>query len=164
VTDARLPSRWLFSPQIEALSDRAFRTFAGALMWSAEQGTDGLVPKRSLRLLHPDGADQPAIDELLRCGLWDRDGDDYQVRDWPLTQSLAADVARLREQNRTRQKALRDRKKHGRTANPLQRVTSDVTRDAEGEERPGEDRTGKAALDDQPYWPVVQIPTGDAPS
>jgi hypothetical protein len=164
MTDARLPSRWLFSPQMEALSDRAFRTFAGALMWSAEQGTDGLIPTRSMRLLHPDGSNATVVAEIVKAGLWDPAADGYQVRDWAVTQTLAADIARLREQNRNRQKASRERKKQAASgANRRQGVTGDVTRDGEGEERRGEDRRGEAALDDQPYWPVVQIPTGDQP-
>ena len=54
MTDARLPGRWLTDPHLEALSDRLWRVHTGALMWSAEQGTDGLLPRRTLRLLHPE--------------------------------------------------------------------------------------------------------------
>ena len=70
MVDARLPAEWLGSIRIDNLSDRAFRILAGALMWCNGQGTDGSVPARYTKYLHPDGDDQDAFDELEAAGLW----------------------------------------------------------------------------------------------
>ena len=47
MTDARLPGRWLNDPTLDALTDRLWRVHSGALMWSNEHGTDGLIPRRT---------------------------------------------------------------------------------------------------------------------
>lgn len=149
MTDARLPSRWRDDPTLDQLSDRAWRTFTGSLMWCNEQGTDGDIPLTSLRLFHPEGFSESAADELVRAGMWVdeiADGGGYRVADWSLTQSLAADVDRQRRVNRERQAAWRAAHK----PNPSD-VTDDVTRDISGDltdqvtresHRQGQDRQG----------------------
>ena len=107
MTDARLPGRWLTDPNLEALSDRLWRVHTGALMWSAEQGTDGLIPRRTLRLLHPDVATTSDALTLVGEGLWAIEGDDFRVLDWEQSQSLDADVKRRRELDRERKRRQR---------------------------------------------------------
>lgn len=113
MVDARLPAEWLGSIRIDDLSDRAFRVLAGALMWCNGQGTDGSVPARYVRYLHPDGADPEAFDELERAGLWRKTPDGYLLDGWStdLRQSTSSEVQRYRESSRLRQKAYRDRKR-----------------------------------------------------
>lgn len=140
MTDARLPGRWLTDPSIDALSDRIWRVHTSALMWSAEQGTDGLIPRRTLRLLHPEGASVSDADALVSAGLWSAEEDAYQVLDWDRTQSLAADVERKRELDR-------ERKRRQRAKEPVTRDgMRDGTRESPrlGEERLGEARPGEA--------------------
>lgn len=135
MTDARLPGRWLTDPAFDALSDRLWRVHSSALMWSAEQGTDGLIPRRTLRLLHPEGADAADADALVEGRLWHAEGSDYRVSEWDRTQSLAADLERKRELDR-------ERKRRQRAKEP---VTRDGMRDGMRESpRLGEDRLGEA--------------------
>lgn len=137
MTDARLPGRWLTDPNLEALSDRLWRVHTGALMWSAEQGTDGLIPRRTLRLLHPDAATLADASMLVDADLWAVDGDGFRVLGWEHSQSLAADIEYQRERNRLKQRAHRAR------AN-AERSTRDVSGDVTGYV-PGESlRTGES--------------------
>lgn len=134
MVDARLPAEWLGSIRIDNLSDRAFRVLAGALMWCNGQGTDGAVPHRYTKYLHPDGDDPAAFEELERAGLWQRNADGFLLSGWSsdLRQSTAEEVTRYREAARRRQKAYRDRlRNEGRVDENLGAappLTSDVTR------------------------------------
>lgn len=145
MTDARLPGRWLNDPDLLDLSDRLWRVHTGALMWSAEQGTDGAISARVLRLLHPDGATADDARALIAAGLWTAAGTGYQVTEWAPVQSLAADVERGRAANRERQ--ARHRAKVAKPAPEPSDVTRDVTRESprQGQARQGQARTGKAS-------------------
>ncbi|AZZ52616.1 hypothetical protein C1I64_11575 [Rathayibacter festucae DSM 15932] len=134
----------------------------GALMWSAEQGTDGQIPIRSLRLLHPDGTDTSAVNELIDAKVWERQTDHVQVLNWEQTQSLAVDVEWQRERNRNKNKALRERereKSRARTPSFTEdSMTGQVTEDMTG--HPG----GKAsARTGQDLEAQVEAKTADNP-
>jgi hypothetical protein len=113
MVDARLPAEWLGSLRIDNLSDRAFRVLAGALMWCNRHGTDGAVPARYTKYLHPDGDDQDAFDELEGAGLWSRVEDGYLLAGWAddLHQSTAEEIQRYRNAAKRRQQAYRDRQR-----------------------------------------------------
>lgn len=128
MTDARLPGRWLTDPNLEALSDRLWRVHTGALMWSAEQGTDGLIPRRTLRLLHPDAATSDDATTLVSEGLWAVEGDGFRVLDWENSQSLDADVKRRRELDRERKR--RQRSKANVTRDSMRDESRDVRRES----------------------------------
>jgi len=137
MVDARLPAEWLGSIRFDDLSDRAFRILAGALMWCNTHGTDGSIPSRYTRYLHPDGNNQSAFDELTSAGLWIHVDDGYLLAGWSteLRQSTAEEVQRYRESARLRQKAYRDRRRGtdgGASGSPADesKVTRDVTRHA----------------------------------
>lgn len=123
MVDARLPAEWLGSLRIDKLSDRAFRVLAGALMWCNGQGTDGAVPARYTKYLHPDGDDEGAFDELEAAGLWCRVADGYLLTGWAedLHQSTAEEIHRYRDAAKRRQQAYRDR--HRETDSQTQRAT-----------------------------------------
>lgn len=151
MTDARLPEHWLTDPRMDRLSDRAWRTFTGSLMWSASQGTDGWIPRTSMRWVHPEGVDEQTRGELVGAGLWVVGADGVSIQDWERSQSLAADVERQRERNRAKNKALRDRKRQATPSAPhvasvTERVTGHVTGHAGGQDRRGQARTGPAPL------------------
>jgi hypothetical protein len=134
VTDARLPGHWLNDWTLDGLSDRAWRTYAASLMWSAEQGTDGVLPEHAMRWLHPLGVDDETRSELVAAGRWEPLPRGFRVLpEWSTHQSLAADVEWQRERNRRKNKAARDR---ARTT----QLPGHVTGHAGGEERQGEDR------------------------
>ncbi|WP_157078833.1 hypothetical protein [Herbiconiux solani] len=158
MTDARLPGRWLTDPRMDGLSDRAWRTFTGSLMWSNEAGTDGKIPPRAMRFLHPEGVDSATTAELIKAGLWAPDEGTVFVPNWELMgQELAEVVNARRAGNRTRKRNERERRKTKVT----EVVTADVTRDVTGsqEDRTGKDRTGKdrqgIAEAKVTSWPVV---------
>lgn len=140
MVDARLPAEWLGSLRIDKLSDRAFRVLAGALMWCNGQGTDGAVPARYTKYLHPDGDDQDAFNELVDAGLWAQVEDGYLLAGWSddLHQSTADEIHRYREAAKRRQKAYRDRQRSAdadmRSAavnepRAMRHVTHNATRD-----------------------------------
>lgn len=146
MTDARLPGRWLNDPTLDALTDRLWRVHSGALMWSNEHGTDGLIPRRTLRLLHPDGATPDDARGLISAGLWAAEGDAFRVQAWEQTQTPAAIVEHQRERNRLKNQALRERERAKRAAaSDSSPVTGHVTGYAGGQDRQGQDRTGKAS-------------------
>ena len=134
MTDAHLPGRWLNDPTLDLVGDQAWRIHTYALMWSNEQGTDGLIPLRTLRLLHVTGVQLAAVEELVRLGLWVKVGPDFQIVDWSKSQSLAVDVDWQRERNRANQKASRERergKSRDRRSSPV--FTDDVSGDVGGD-------------------------------
>lgn len=145
MTDARLPGRWLTDPDLEALSDRSWRIHTGALMWSAEQGTDGRIFRRTMRLLHPEGASAEDAQPLIDAGLWEVEGEDFQILNWERTQTLAAAVEQTRERNRRNQARWRERERDRRSeqTSPRPRISAyesdDISAYAGGEDRRGED-------------------------
>lgn len=151
MTDARVPDRWLYEPEFDLLSDRAHRTFIGALQWCNGQGTDGRIPPSALRFLHPLGVDITTADELIAAGKWESIGEgSYQVVDWAVTQSLAADVIRMREQNRARVAAWRAKRPpvtDNETHDVTHYETGDVTDDVMRVSRRQGTGTGKAHLE-----------------
>jgi hypothetical protein len=87
-------------------------------MWSAEQETDGVIPSRFLRSLHPSFDDLPEVyREIEAAGLWWEKGDEYEFIGWSkrgaegLGQSTAEQVRTYREGTRRRQQQYRDRLK-----------------------------------------------------
>lgn len=165
MTDSRLPGRWLTDIRFEQLSDRAWRTFCGSLMWSNEQGTDGRVPDAAMKYLHPQGVDAETRKELQAAALWRPDKGGIHVPDWvsKMGQESASTVEAKREGNRIRQQRKRDadRAKQGAPSRVTSRVTSRTGQDRQ-------DRTGqeeREAIDEQTGeiqdWPTVQIPRDD---
>jgi hypothetical protein len=143
LTDARLPAEWLTDPRFDALSDRAYRTFCGSLQWANEQGTDGLLTRRSLRFFHPEGVDAATLGELIDSGLWAPvpKSDSVCVPNWEgMGQELASTVEWRKKQARERQRKFREaqgrsaKKKGPRSEVVTDDVDSDVTRDV-GQER-----------------------------
>lgn len=133
MTDARLKSEWLNAMRFDALTDAAWRVFTGALMWSVDNGTDGAIPTRYLRMLHPDGAKPEAFAEIEKAGLWVATKDGFQLDDWDgaLGQSTAAQVAAYKENAMKRARAYRERERAKLTKPKMSQppVTGDVTRD-----------------------------------
>lgn len=102
MTDSRLKGEWLYAPTFFELSDRAWRLFTGALMWSNEQGTDGRIRRLYFDRLLPSGPAPQEEAELLGAGLLLVDGDDLVVPNWDseMGQSTAAAVEERRRQFR----------------------------------------------------------------
>ena len=113
MVDARLPARWLQMMQFDALSDEAWRVFTGGLMWCVANSTDGHVPARYLKELHPGGVKPAAYDEILAGGLWEETTDGYQFIEWRkvLGQSTAQEVEDYLVKGRVRAQRSRDNQK-----------------------------------------------------
>ena len=141
MTDARLRGEWVNAIKFDGLSDVAWRAFTGALMWSAENGTDGHIPQRYLKRLHPDGERPAAFDELVSNGIWERSADGFMLVDWDgaMGQSSALQVETYKANWRKRQSAFREKTRRNLAVSigfepdsptPATRdVTSSVTRD-----------------------------------
>jgi hypothetical protein len=156
MTDARVPDHWLGKPEFDAMSDETWRVFIGALQWSNRHGTDGKIPNRYLKTLHPDGEKPKAIEWLSKNGFCVSQADSLQLLEWEkrLEQSPAATVQANKESNRLRQQRKRDAEKSPRPKpltkqprlelqSPVEpnKVTRDVTRDV-GQDTIGQDKTG----------------------
>jgi hypothetical protein len=108
MVDTRLRGDWLHNPRFDDLSNDAWRLFTLAMMWSNEQGTDGHVPTRYARILHPD-IDIAVAAELAAAGLVEQTDDGIQLVGWDsdLGQSSAEYVSRKREEARLRMRNVR---------------------------------------------------------
>ena len=128
----------------DSLSDTAWRVLTGGLMWCAENGTDGDIPSRYVKYLHPDGEKPDANLELVKAEIWIHSTTGYLFIDWngALGQSTAAEVAAYRQNARERSRRYRDsqrKKLEDKTTKALPQglkpedvmrdATSDVTRD-----------------------------------
>lgn len=94
--EGRMPQHRKVAP----LSDAAFRLHITAGAWSAEEGTDGLVPARVVGTLTgaPRGkALVSVLQELVSGGLWEQNDQGYQIHDYLQWNMSAADLAARRE-------------------------------------------------------------------
>lgn len=119
MTDTRWPEHWLTDPVMDALSDPAYRVFGNGLMWSVRAGTDGAIPGRALRFLHPDaGLAGRAAAELVACGRWTTTADGWVILGFLDHQSSAAEIEDARAE-------ARDKKRRQRAGVEKQHVRGD---------------------------------------
>ncbi len=131
MTDTRLPEAWLTDPVLDALSSDAIRVFFFGLMWSNTNGTDGVIPERVLRLLHPDGKRQDCVEELVAARLWrvQQSAGTYRVVGFLDHQTSAAEMEAKRKLNRERQRQFRQRQMKEKRRQLVESAAPDVTRD-----------------------------------
>lgn len=164
---------------MDGLSDVAWRVFTRGLMWCVDNGTDGAVPEKYLRWLHPDGEQESAYVELVKAGVWKRTPAGYQFIDWDgaLGQTTAERLEAYQRNGRERQRKYRE-KEHAKLVAKVSTSeqgkglrsslttgddTRDVTRDVglgEGEGE-GTDREVTETVNSdtgEVSWPVVEIP------
>lgn len=109
MTDARFPDKWLTDRRLLRLSDRAFRLFANALMWTVSNRTDGVIEAEDLPLI--PGYAMGIEDELARAGLWVEYRQGWLIADYKTTQTSRDELRaldRARHANRNRQALFRD--------------------------------------------------------
>ena len=146
MTDARLRGEWLGLMKFDDLSDTAWRVFTGGLMWSAEQGTDGFIPRRYFKALHPAGEIPSAVKELEAAEVWTLTEKGAQFIDWAgvLGQSTSEQVEAYKANSRERQRRYRERQhqkliknvdKSSASSNVVKSIsdTGDVTSDMTGD-------------------------------
>ena len=67
-----------YDGQTIELSDAAFRTDVQGLIWCNRNLTNGILPRRAVRLV---SVSDEAVDELVRAGRWTATSDGYLL-DW----------------------------------------------------------------------------------
>jgi len=130
MTDSRLREEWLGNMKFDGLSDAAWRVFTNGLIWCNKNGTDGFVPNRYLKHLHPDGEQPAAYRELEDESIWKLGELGAFYADWAgvLGQSTAEEVAAYKANAANRSRKYRAELKT-RLENKNARVTRDATRD-----------------------------------
>ena len=164
MTDGRIPGKWINEPRFVEMSVDAWCIFTKAIAWSNEAGTDGLVKRRYLGLLHPQGEMPAANHEIAALGLWRPTSDGFQFIDWNkkahhggLGQELAAVVQGQKERSKSNQQAYRDRLK-GKSDDTAP-VTGDVI--ANVSDHVGQDRKGQASDNEVPFEESFNQETGE---
>jgi hypothetical protein len=66
----KISTRFVTSPKIALLSDRAFRVHVSAICWSADYQTAGQIPARALRIFGAGTRAGSVGRELVAAGLW----------------------------------------------------------------------------------------------
>jgi hypothetical protein len=170
VTDARLRGEWLHSMKFDDLSDTAWRMFTRGLMWANENGTDGYIPTRYVRQLHPDGDQPSAQQELVAASVWTLDATGAHFKSWDslLGQSTAAQVETYKNNAADRARKYRERQRQqsakrvgfSESSDTITRdVPSDVTGDARAHVGIGEGE-GQAKDNEAEKW-FVDNDTGE---
>lgn len=93
---------------------------AGA--WSADQLTDGFVPKTALRLF---GATATQAKELVRAGLWIEAEGGWLFHDWLDHQPSRVEVEGVRQRERERKAEWRARTRNSKTTGKFERRNGD---------------------------------------
>lgn len=145
MTDGRIPGKWMNEPRFIEMGADTWCVFTKAIAWSNEAGTDGLIKRRYLSLLHPNGEQPRSNAELVALGLWSEVPDGYQFTDWNkkahhggLGQELAENVRAHKERKKTNQQHYRDRQ--AGASHVTGHVTDAVTGHV-GQERTGQETT-----------------------
>jgi hypothetical protein len=114
----REPERWA----------RAVALWLAAGTYSARNLTDGYVTRDRARRVTPMSpeASLAAAEDLVKIGLWETVGDDFQFHDWAEYQLVRSELEAQRKDAAERQRRTR-RKRLGLP--PLEPVTVSVTRD-----------------------------------
>lgn len=86
-------------PKVMDLPDPAVALWAKAGSWSADQLTDGEVPKAALRLFN---GKPKAADALVDAGLWTPSARGWEFHDWAEYQPTREQVEAKREQTAER--------------------------------------------------------------
>ena len=113
MTDTRIPDRWLIDRRMSRLTDRGFRAFISALVWSVTSRTDGHIEPEDLHLI--PGFANCAEDELLAAGVLVPDGTGWLISEFAETQTSKAELdalSKAREANRIRQANWRANRRH----------------------------------------------------
>ena len=142
--DTRLPENWLGKPELDDLTDKAFRIFIQSLMYAVKNQTDGELPEKRKRYWHPDSVTDSDIASLVEAGLWESILTGWQIVDysrWQTTKAEFDGLETVRRNNRIRQQ----RKRAKDSDISLSRDShTQKSRDTIGQDRLGKDRLGKA--------------------
>lgn len=158
----KIPAAWLDSDRIEDLDAGTVLLMLGALGWSAEQTTDGLVPRRQLRKLWPVDDVAAAVDQLIKAGEVEDHGDRILLTHWRDFILPADEVDEIREKNRVRTERSRrhQRGDHSMCLPSYCRAAASQSRD--GSRHESRDSDGTARVSDA--LPIRTAPTRTDPT
>lgn len=88
--DSRFPTYYLNNRDILRATPEAFRLFVFATAWSVSNMTDGKIPEEDLPLIPM--ANTNSADELVKRGLWKKEGAEWIISDFAKTQTSAAQL------------------------------------------------------------------------
>lgn len=91
-------------PRVSGLSDAAFRLHVASMCYAAHYLTDGRVPAHRV---HGKPL-APLVAELVKAGLWTRNGTGYEIHDWRDYNPTREDVERQRKMRNERQRRWRE--------------------------------------------------------
>lgn len=100
MTWARIDDVFPDHPKVVELSDRAFRVHVAAICYAARHLTDGHIPKAAVPGLA--AGRKAAVTELVRSGLWDKNGNGgFVIHDYldynPSREEIEAERERKRQ-------------------------------------------------------------------
>ncbi len=138
MADTRLKDSLIGDPKMENLTDAEWRVWTLGYVYANKHLTNGHIPARALRYLHPDGEKPVAVERLLALRLWThhRDGG-WEIVDFLDTQSSAKQVTDYLEGNRRRVKEWRERQADNPSPNALPNASR----------RQGKARSGPAVVE-----------------
>jgi hypothetical protein len=110
----KIDTSYLRNPKIVAVSTQAALLHLASILWTADQLTDGNIPRHVL----PDLAHMARVarssaprraDELVKAGLWESNSNGWHLHDFEAMnrQALRANVERQRREWRQRQEKLK---------------------------------------------------------
>jgi hypothetical protein len=111
----KVPTDWLNSEAVEDLGSEAVLLMLTALAYSAEQLTNGRVPRRAVRKLWPVADFDTTLSALVDAGEVRDEGTDLQFVNWRDFILSSREVEQIREQNALRQERFRRHQKGDHT-------------------------------------------------
>lgn len=107
----RIDDGFVEHERVEPLSDKAFRLHVTALCMCARKLTDGHISEKDALVTRTiTGARQRHIEELELYGLWQLNGDGYQIRDYLDYNPTAEQVREERRKAADRMRRIRGTK------------------------------------------------------
>jgi hypothetical protein len=108
MTWTKLPAEFGTDPKLLALPRGARLLHVEALCWCNEHGTDGHLPAYMLNRITDEDDPKASAELLVGVGKWGMTADGWHLVGFLDDQLSAAKVAKLREQNRTRNERWRN--------------------------------------------------------
>ncbi|MGH1551008.1 hypothetical protein ACRAWB_18245 [Leifsonia poae] len=159
MVDARIPERFLIDRRLLTQSDKVFRAWVTALLFSVANRTDGVIKRGDIPLMPFFDKTAPAA--LVAAGLWEANESGWLITDFRATQT-SRDELEVLENARRREREKKQRQRAAKEAGGPQfrDVPGDVPGDASRGQDRQEGRTGSMGADEADErvteWPTAQ--------
>lgn len=102
---AKLDDQFVEHPRIVGIGDRAFRLHVAAICLANRKLTDGHISSHDARILMATvKANRRHTDELVGHGVWETNGDGWQIRDYLQWNPTAESVKERRRKDQQRKR------------------------------------------------------------